>query len=248
MFIAGQAEHEFSAFAYWIEATQLLKRATLISMNYMSDNDSVEPLGNALAAWQYNLPGSYQDIVDEDGSSNPQMFMAHALVSCAKIILHLPRSTLPLRVPAATRNACVGLHARQALSKSVFHTTQSIAASTELARLASLSRRRTCDSLFYTCCLVLASIVQLASATSRFGLCDGRLARHRDNIALLFGVLSQQGRTWPGARIAHEKLSKTATSLFDAHLACDSSDDEASQIVSAHDSAVDVDVGIEQDF
>jgi hypothetical protein len=216
-------------------------------MNDMSDADSVVSLGNALAAWQYHLPESYQRIVDESGSSNPQIFMAHAVVSCAKIVLHFPRSTLPLRVSTATQIACIDLHARQALPESSVHNIQSIAASMEIARLASLPRREALDSPFYTCCLVLASIVQLASATSQIGLCDGNFPRHRDTIALLLGVLSQHSRKWPIARIAHEKLSVIATSLFDAHLACDSADDEVSQTISVQDSAVDLDIDLEQD-
>lgn len=200
---------EFSSFCYRIDAIRIMARVMAVSTANETHADAIQAIDNAIAAWKFNLPNEKAGIVDHTGEVDQMMFQAFLYIQCASIFLHFPRSELPISMPAAAEIQCAQRHMAQVSPTSTQHAAKALAASKDLANLASLPMDR--YSPFFICGLVFACVVQL-SACSAYP--RGSTEQNRDRVALLIGLLKSLSQHWSIAQYVSQQLRRAANEIF----------------------------------
>lgn len=212
---APEPQANFSTFCFRIDAIRIMSRVVAIASEDGASPDNIQALDTALAGWDYNLPFWCRDVVGPSGDVDMLLFEARCFIACAIIILHFPRSDLPDTVPSAKDIACANSHTQQLAPTSRHHTVKAIAASKDLANLATVPWPLDRHSPFFVCGLVLGCLVQLAAASihvPRGGL--GCLQQHRDRVVLMLGALRRLGEQWTLAQNAARCLKVVAETIF----------------------------------
>jgi hypothetical protein len=107
-------------------------------------------------------PKGKADVIDQYGNVDHMLLQANFFIQWAAILLHFPRSDLPLTVPTSDSIACAKDLPRISAT-SAQHTVKAVAASKELSNLAALPWCVTVHSPFFTCGLIFGCIVQVGS-------------------------------------------------------------------------------------
>lgn len=201
-------EISFSSFCYRIEAVRIIGRLLAVAGSLEATLDSVQAVDNAIASWKLHLPDNKSGILDDLGQVDQMMCQAHMLVNLASILLHFPRSDLPLELPVSFETPCAkDLAVLWPTSNQ--HSMKAVTASKEICNLAALPVEQ--SSPFFVCGLVFSCMVQLSTCRSHAGII---LEQHRDRVALMTGVLRSLGRTWEIANCALARLRPVAGSIF----------------------------------
>ena len=204
-------EQPFASACYRIEAVRIMGQVLAASNGGENCPDDIQAVDNAIAAWRLHLPFAKTGIIDRFGEVDQMILQAHAFIYTATIILHFPRSELPLTLPTAADIACAA-RMTQASPTSAQHATKAISASKDLSDLAGLPVDK--YSPLFTCGLVFACIVQLSACSAHPHDC---ITQHRDRVALMTGVLKSIGRSWAIARDVILHLNKIANGVFKPH-------------------------------
>ncbi|KAL1588605.1 hypothetical protein WHR41_02730 [Cladosporium halotolerans] len=224
----------FSSSCFRVEAVRLIGRVSALAAADDTDPDNIQALDNALASWEYNLPPSSKDVVSASGEVDLMLFEARSIISCAVIFLHFPRSDLPATVPTASDIHCMRNHTQQPpISRQ--HSIKAIAASKNIANLASVPWPLEKHSPFFICALVLGCVVQLAAGSMHLHQCGlDCLQQHRDRVVLMLGALQRLGEMWPLAANAVRPLKTIAGIVLSAR-----NEEVPSEPCSFQDSAID---------
>ncbi|KAF7191820.1 hypothetical protein HII31_06865 [Pseudocercospora fuligena] len=227
-------ERQFSSFCYRIDAIRIMARVMAVSTENETHADAIQAIDNAIAAWRFNLPNDKAGIVDHTGEVDQMMFQALLYIQSASIFLHFPRSELPISMPAAAEIQCAQRHMAQVSPTSTQHAAKALAASKDLANLASLPMDK--YSPFFICGLVFACVVQL-SACSAYP--RGSTEQNRDRVALLIGLLKSLSRHWSIAKYVSQQLRRAANEIFNPR---------PEAVTSTHSSNSTYDSGIDVNF
>lgn len=204
-------DHDFSSACYRVDAARMLRRVSALSKPGMQGTDNVRALDNAIAAWKLHLPATKARIINSQGERDQVMVQANVFIHMASLILHFPRSELPVAHPYAASIACAA-HITSAPPASELHAIKATWASNDIADVAGLPIGQ--HSPLVIPGLVLACIVQLAACSAQT---HHDLAPYRDRIALMAGMLKQAAKTWPPVCDALRAINKAATAIF-SHL------------------------------
>ncbi|KAH9827111.1 C6 transcription factor [Teratosphaeria destructans] len=220
----------YSSFCYRIEAIRIISRILAVARANDAEPDEIQAVDNALASWKYHLPVSKSDVIDQYGHVDHMLLQANVFIQCATIILHFPRSDLPLTMSTCSDLACTR-HTSRITATSRQHTVKAISASKELSNLAALPWCMTVHSPFFTYGLILGCIVQLSASSSHAQTC---LQQHRDRVTLMIGALKTLSEKWAVAQNALRHLVKVSGSIF-----CAKPTPDPLLCTSAHDSMFD---------
>lgn len=215
---APEPQAGYSTVCFRIDAIRIMGRVGAMASQNDASPDNIQALDNALAGWGYNLPFWCRDVIGPSGDVDLLLFEARCFIACATIILHFPRSDMPDTVPSAKDVACANSHTQQLAPSSRHHTVKAIAASKDLANLATVPWPLDRHSPFFVCGLALGCIVQLAAASvhvHRGGL--DCLQQHRDRVVLMLGALQRLGEQWILAQNATRCLKAVAETIFSMH-------------------------------
>jgi hypothetical protein len=209
--VYAEEELQFSSFCYRIEAVRILARALSISCVHEVQEEQVQAIDNALAAWRHNLAVGKTNIHDAFGQVDEMLFQAHMLIQYTTIYLHFWRSELAATVPAAFDI----IRERHLPPVSTRHTNgiKAIEASKQLADLAALGVPVQKHTPFFVFALVFSAIVQL-SACSLHGPDFREL--YRDRLALITGVLKTLSPNWAFAQVVVRKVKRMTADLLRA--------------------------------
>ncbi|KAJ5239028.1 hypothetical protein N7468_003647 [Penicillium chermesinum] len=192
--IFADEEHDFSSYAYRIEAVRILGRVVATQNVVEGQQDQVEAIDARIASWFHHLPESKLELMRPDGSIDEIMFQATMIINGASIYLNFPRSDL-LSSPAVASEVICGHHGP--ISVPAFshhaHAMKAIKAASELSSLAAIRLPVERHTPFFICALTLSSIVQLAACSVKAGRMPDP---SRDRIGLTIGVFKSLGRTW----------------------------------------------------
>lgn len=215
-----QPQASYASLCFRIDAIRLVGRIVITASQDDACSDSIQALDNALAGWDYNLPFACRDVVSPSGDVELMLFESRCFIACASIFLHFPRSGLPDRIPSAKDLACAKNYTQLAPA-SRYHTVKAVAASKDLANLATVPWPLDRHSPFFVCGLVLGCIIQLAAVSihvHRDGL--NSLQQHRDRVGLMLGALHRLGERWALAQNAAQCLKVIAETIlltYDGH-------------------------------
>ncbi|KAK5161228.1 hypothetical protein LTS14_001024 [Recurvomyces mirabilis] len=206
----------FSSYCYRIDAIRIIARVLAVAGANDACPDEVQAVDNAIASWKYHLPSNKADVIDQYGNVDHMLFQANVFIQWATILLHFPRSDLPMTVPTDENLACAKDLPRISAT-SAQHTVKAVAASKELSNLAALPW-----------------CVTLSACSSHARTC---LQQHRDRVTLMIGALKTLGKTWAVARNALQHLMKVAHNIF-----CTQSAGSSPVVCSSvHDSGIGLD-------
>lgn len=214
---SSEPHASFSTLSFRIDAIRVVSRVLTIASQDDAPPDNIQALDNALAGWDYNLPFRCRDVIGPSGDVDLLLFEARCFIACATIFLHFPRSDLPDTIPSAKDIACANGYT-QLVPTSRHHTVKAIAASKDLANLATVPWPLDRHSPFFVCGLVLGCIIQLAAGSihvHRGGL--DCLQQHRDRVVLMLGALQRLGERWTLAQNAARCLKCVAETIFSTH-------------------------------
>lgn len=219
-------DFSFSSYSYRIEAIRILARVIAVSGANEAPADGIQAIDNAIASFKHHLPNDKAGVIDRCGEGDQMIFQALMFIQCASIFLHFPRSELPITMPVSAEITCARQHmeqvrldfciatlrlsnATQVSPVSTQHAAKSMAASKDLANLASLPIEK--HSPFLICGLVFSCVVQL-SVCSAYS--QSSTQQNRDRVALILGVLKSLSRTWAIAQYVSQQLKRAASEIF----------------------------------
>ncbi|KAK4546591.1 hypothetical protein LTR36_001808 [Oleoguttula mirabilis] len=206
----------FSSFSFRIAATRILGKVIAVASSDDARAEEVQAMDNAIMSWKHNLPASKESIFNQYGEVDSMLAQSHVLINCASIMLHFPRSELPLTLPNTARAVDCAKNIALVPPTSAQHAIKAIAASKELVSLAAMPWPVERHSPLLICGLVLACVVQLSECSSRASArAHSCLQEHRDRVTLIMGVLKKFSRHWEIARRTLAQLRVVAKGVFD---------------------------------
>jgi hypothetical protein len=226
----------FSSYSYRVEAIHILARVLSQSLGRNTSADDPEAVDHAITAWKLSVANLSTCDPAYASHANELLFQAQLFAHTTSILLHFPRSDLPMTVPTTGDISCAeGCEKLNPTSN--LHTAQAILASKEIANLVALPCELDGHSPLFICGLIIACMVQLAAATPCYQTPGLVSMQHcRDRTALLLAALDTLGRRWRVAERGAYQLKTVAHTLFGvAHLV------ETPESNSVHDSGVHID-------
>lgn len=192
-----------SSLACRVEAVTILRRCLVASETYACQ-DTLDSLDATISAWFHRWPSSKSCILRPDGELDQIDHQTAMIMHCASIYLHFPKSILLSFLPTTSEVFCSRPPALPSPSMSPhMHTAKVVTAAIELSKLASLSKTVTNTSPFFSCTLVLSSIIQLATLSANARRPFGK---YHSFLALNIGVLKSIGRIWGIAKVSMARL------------------------------------------
>lgn len=222
---------QFSSYCYRIDAIRILARVIAVSSTN-EGADAIQAIDNAIASWRFHLPNDKAGILTHSGDTDEIMFQANMFIHISSIFLHFPRSELPITMPPTAEIDCAQQHMEQVSPTSTQHAVKAMAASKDLANLASLPVER--HSPFFICTLVFACVVQLSACTA---YPRDATQQNRDRVALIIGVLKSLSRNWGLGQFVSSQLKRAANEVFNPR---DDAASAASSGASTYDSGIDL--------
>lgn len=203
---------KYSSLCYRIEAVKILARVLTLTGAKDIHRGSVQAVDNALAGWVHHLPTKKAEVTAATGEVDEILFQAQLIIQCASIILHFPRSNLSRT--SATAAEITGRQCDAHISPTSTqhtHTTKAIDASKQISNLAALRTTILAHTPFFSCGLVLGTVVQLSACVLHGGGCA---QQHHDRVALMIKILKSVGIGWPCAEVVLPQLNKVAAEVF----------------------------------
>ncbi|KAF2127909.1 hypothetical protein P153DRAFT_43742 [Dothidotthia symphoricarpi CBS 119687] len=205
----------FSSFAYLIDAIRILGKVfECAGLDSHFEYHAVDVVDQYLCNWRLHLPTSKLDIVNNDGVVDEVLFQAHMVNSGSTIMLHRPRSNLGFgRVEGV--NICVqpGQVLLPTQTREI-HTAKCLTSAENIAALIRLPGALLNHTPFFTCVVVMASVVHLSYWS--FLVPDGQDDIVKQSIRLDVGTLQQYSNTWPIASVVLGQVRGVAHTLFNS--------------------------------
>ncbi|KAK5107693.1 hypothetical protein LTR62_000887 [Meristemomyces frigidus] len=198
-----EPEPEFSSYAYRIDAVRAMSRFLNASAIHSVSPNSIQAVDNAVASWLHHLPEAKSSAVRNDGHVDELMLQAQLFVHFTSILMHLPRSGMPLTGQASCATEVTP----------VFLTSQRCAlkarsSANDILALAVLPMED--HSPLSICCLVFACVTQLSAAAAS----DESKAEYQDSVIMVMGVIKSVGKTWELAMCALRRLRPLVARIF----------------------------------
>ncbi|KAF7171982.1 hypothetical protein CNMCM5623_004241 [Aspergillus felis] len=196
-------DSQFSSFAYRVEAALLLRKCLLAGETHIS-LEALDSLSATITGWFHRLPKSKRAILPPMSELDEMMLQATALIHCASIYLHFPRSSLLAFLPISSRVFCSQPPAFSSISLDPqMHTAKVAAGAVNLSKLASLSTAVANHTPFFACILNLSSILQVALLAAE---CLPLSGVYQPYLTLNMGVLMSMSDTWPVAGSSMQRI------------------------------------------
>ncbi|KAB2580894.1 Arabinanolytic transcriptional activator araR [Lasiodiplodia theobromae] len=158
---------EYSSFAYRIDSVRNLGRVLAVSSEDVLDFRAIECADSHLVNWSLHLPNSKREPISHDGQLDHMIFQAHMITDASTILLHKPRSTLDEYRSADEIRTCVKQCAPLVSTQSrETHTAKCTEAARRLSQLVRVMHPilpLTKLTPFFTCAIVMASVVHLSA-------------------------------------------------------------------------------------
>lgn len=203
----------YSSFCYRIEAIRILARVLAVTGEDLTLAGEIQSVDNAISGWRYNVPESKRGAISSCDDFDTLIFQGQIFMNCAGIILHFPRSRLPLNLPST--NIECAQHVAQTSKACHQHVVKAISESEQVTNLASVRGDIEHFSPFFICGLVLGCVVQLSAFSGHSRTCSPRcLQKHRDQVGLTLTALTALSRHWGVATHVLYQLKFIAQRLF----------------------------------
>lgn len=203
---------KYSSFCYRIKAVRILTRVLTLTGAKAIHRGRVQAVDNALAGWVHHLPPEKAEVTAATGEVDEILFQAQMVIQFASIILHFPRSNLPHTSAAAAEITGTQRDAHiSPTSTQHTHATKAIDASKQISNLAALRTTIQTHTPFFSCGLVLGTVVQISACILHGGVC---VEQHHDRVALMIGILKSLSISWPYAEVVLPQLKKVAAEVF----------------------------------
>jgi hypothetical protein len=205
-------EVKYSSFCYRIEAVRILNRVLTLTRAKDMHRGRVQAIDNALAGWVHYLPPEKMEVTAASGQVDEILLQAQMIIQCVTIILHYPRSNLPHKIVASA-----DITGRQGdahvspTSTQHIHTIKAIDASQQISNLGALRTTIQTHTPFFSCALVLATVVQFSTCILHGSIC---IQQHHDRVALMIGLLKPLSISWSYAGVVLPQLKKVAAEVF----------------------------------
>ncbi|KAF2758821.1 hypothetical protein EJ05DRAFT_476127 [Pseudovirgaria hyperparasitica] len=201
----------FSSFAYMVHAAKILGSVLQIDPSGATDK-VVNQVDTALSAWMLNLPCSKREVMSRSETVDEVLLQAQMIIACANIMLHRPRSALEVD-PVGDIKTCVtpGEFVGTTQAREV-HTVKAIKAAEDISDLMKLPSPLNKRSPFFTCAVVMASVVHLSYWS--FIVPDGEDLPIKDLIRLDTGALRHLSEIWPIAGTCLGQVKGVAQEMF----------------------------------
>ncbi|KAF4122767.1 Fungal Zn(2)-Cys(6) binuclear cluster domain [Geosmithia morbida] len=241
-----------SSFAYRVLCARNLGRFLRLSPSPGPGDEDLAQLEASLTNWRLHLPPAKRDAVGINGSSDEMMFQAQMMLHATSILLHHPHSEID-SVAARNVDACTSIpgegvggdtavmmrgpavDAHGASSSGGLyntHTRHVITAADEIGKLITHRAPIRSHTPFFTCVIVLGSVVQLnrwgSQGRMTMPLEDGdgtdcidgggrdQETRLRDQVRLGIGALTHMAEVWKSAATALGQVRGVARELHQA--------------------------------
>jgi hypothetical protein len=200
----------YSSYAYRVGAIRILTRVSAVRDSNDVPASVIQDIDNAIASWKKGIPSDKTDIIDRNGNGDQLMFQAFAFINLATIMLHFPRSELPIGLPKSAEISCGPKHLQQVSATSRQHAVKALTASCAMANLASLPMDK--HSPLFICGLVFACLTELAACYQYPE--DRSTQEKRDRVGLILSMLKSFRRNWAVAATASQMLRHLASDVF----------------------------------
>ncbi|KAF2839422.1 hypothetical protein M501DRAFT_1011261 [Patellaria atrata CBS 101060] len=213
----------FSSATYRIDAMRIMGRILAVSAldpNAPHAWHAVDVVDACLVNWQLHLPAEKKELTDRNGKVDEMLFQAFMIWSGSSILLHRPRSTLYFRDVEDIKKCVSQCQTLTPATDRNTHTAKAVRAAGDVSKLITLPTPLQNHTSFFTCMVVMASVVNLSYWS--FIVPDGEDGLIKEHIRLNIGVLRTLSDLWPVAStvlkqvkgVAHEMLaSKKAMSI-----------------------------------
>ncbi|WPG98180.1 hypothetical protein R9X50_00096600 [Acrodontium crateriforme] len=203
----------YSSFCYRIEAIRILARVLAVTGDDLTQPDDIQSVDNAIRGWRYHIPESKMGSISSCDEFDHLIFQGQIFINCAGIILHFPRSRLPLNLPST--NIECAQHMVQSSKACHQHVVKAISESEHVTNLASVRGDIEHFPPFFICGLVLGCVVQLSAFSGHSRACAPKcLQKHRDQVGLTLAALTALSRHWGVATHVLYQLKFIAQRLF----------------------------------
>ncbi|EOD43637.1 putative c6 zinc finger domain-containing protein [Neofusicoccum parvum UCRNP2] len=224
---------EFSSFAYRIDSVRNLGKVLAVTSIDVLDIRAIEGADAYLVNWALHLPNSKRETISRDGQLDHMLFQAHMIANASTILLHKPRSNLDEYRSADDIRTCVRQCSPLISTQTrETHTAKCMDASQRLSQLVRLPCPLTRLTPFFTCAVVMSSVVYLSAWSFVAPQSDGSAAQDstplagscgpatdaalKELIRLNMGALKNLAGQWPLARTAAGQVRGVAGELFRA--------------------------------
>ena len=227
-----------SSFAYRIQSARTLGQLLRLPSHTHPDDPALSKVEASLTSWRLHLPRSKHDAVSPDGGFDEVMFQAHMVHHATSILLHHPYSRLGslharnVTSCAPDRPLVPAAAAAAAGADTPFfnaHTRHVVAAAGEISRLITHRAPLRSRTPFFTCVVVLASVIHLnqwaALFSSRYyagpggagdGGGDDDESFLREKVRLSIGALAGMSEVWRTAAVALGQVRGVAREIYEA--------------------------------
>lgn len=207
------------------------------------DDQRLSKVEASLTNWRLHLPRCKRDAVAGDGSADEVMFQAHMVHHATAILLHHPHSRLGSLHAARAVNSCApdrplvtAVAAAHDAALFNAHTRHVVAAAGEISRLITHRASLRSRTPFFTCVVVLASVVHLnqwaavfsspspspsasrcfSPESSGHGYDSGDESFLREKVRLSIGALAGMAEVWRTAAVALGQVRGVAREIYEA--------------------------------
>ncbi|KAF2638326.1 hypothetical protein P280DRAFT_405152 [Massarina eburnea CBS 473.64] len=205
----------FSSFAYLIDAIRILGKVfECARLDAQFAYHAVDVVDGYLVNWRLHLPASKLEIVKNDGVIDEVLFQAHMVNGGSTIMLHRPRSNLGF---GRVENVNICVQPGQVLLPTQtreIHTAKCLTSAENINSLIKLPGPLTKHTPFFTCVVVMASVVHLSYWS--FLVPDGQDDLIKQSIRLDVGTLQQYSNTWGIAHVVLGQVRGVAHTLFNS--------------------------------
>lgn len=206
-------DFQYSSFTYRIAAIRNLGRV-LTSMSLMlPDGPTIDRIDTHLVNWRLHLPDHKKDFISTEGVLDEIIFQAHMITEATTILLHRERSELDSSV-ARDVTSCAPHKPIVPGQTFNIHAAKTISSAQAITKLIQLPVPLAKHTHFFTCVVVLASIVHLSSWSVMMPLMhDDDL---KQQLRLNTGALKSLWQVWPSAGKAFGQVKSVAQEIWQA--------------------------------
>ncbi|KAF2177705.1 hypothetical protein K469DRAFT_602358 [Zopfia rhizophila CBS 207.26] len=205
----------FSSFTYLIDAIRILGKVFEVSrLDSTFEYHIVDVVDAYLVNWSLHLPTSKREIMNNGGHIDELLFEAHMVNAGSTIMLHRPRSNLGF---GRVENVNICVQPGQVLLPTQtreIHTAKCLTSAENISSLIKLPGPLLHHSPFFTCVVVMASVVHLSYWS--FLVPDGQDDVIKQSIRLDVGCLQSYSGTWPIASVVLGQVRGVAHTLFNS--------------------------------
>ncbi|KAF2808367.1 uncharacterized protein BDZ99DRAFT_419412 [Mytilinidion resinicola] len=207
-------ESEFSSFTYLVDAVRIMGKVLEVSRADNMEYHMVDITDADLVNWSLHLPKTKRDMLHNDREVDEILFQAQMIICAATIQLHRPRSNLgfgdveEVTVCVEPGQILLPTQARE------IHTAKCLQAAEDISKLITLPTPLQRHSPFFTCVVVVASVVHLSYWS--FLVPDGQDDKIKGLIRLDTGSLQSLSAWWPVANTVLKQVRGVASVMFNS--------------------------------